>query len=88
MTLNINLEEAEIAKISTIQKITGKGLTEILRDAIDKYHQQVSKEPSSKNPLQIFTELGLVGCFEGEPDLSTNYKSVVKSYILKKHDYR
>ena len=41
-------------------------------------HQQVNKAPTQKTPLQIFTELGLVGCIEGEPDLSANYKSVVK----------
>ena len=88
MLLNIDLEEPEFAKLSTIQKITGKDLTEVLRDAINNYHQQINKDPSPKNPLQIFTELGLVGCFEGEADLSVNYKSIIKSYILKKHDHR
>jgi hypothetical protein len=86
MQLNINLEEAEVTKLSTIQKITGKDLTEVLRTAIDRYHQQVYKASPQKSPLQIFTELGLVGCFEGEPSLSGNYKSIVKSYILKKYD--
>ena len=42
-------------------------------------HQQINKTPAQKNPLQIFTELGLVGCFEGEPDLSTNYETVKQS---------
>lgn len=88
MQLNINLEEEEVIKLSTLQKITGKDLTEVLRTAIDRYHQQIYKAPSPKSPLQIFTELGLVGCVEGEPDLSVNYKSVVKSYILKKRDHR
>lgn len=87
MQLNINLEEEEVTKLSIIQKITGKDLTEVLRTAIDRYHQQVNKAPIQKSPLQIFTELGLVGCLEGEPDLSNNYKSVVKSYILKKHGH-
>jgi hypothetical protein len=87
MQLNIILEEEEVTKLSTIQKITGKDLTDVLRTAIDRYHQQVNEATAQKSPLQIFAELGLVGCFEGEPDLSVNYKSVVKSYVLQKHDH-
>ncbi|TYQ27620.1 CopG family transcriptional regulator [Pseudanabaena sp. UWO311] len=62
-------------------------LAQLILQEISRPQYQVNKAPTQKSPLQIFTELGLVGCIEGEPDLSTNYKSVVKSYILKKHDH-
>jgi hypothetical protein len=87
MQLNIDLREEDIAKISMLQQITGQDLTEILHNAIENYYPQVDSVSSVQSPFQIFTEVGLVDCLEGESDLSTNYKSIVKSYILKKYDH-
>ena len=36
----------------------------ILQEISQPQHQQVNKAPTQKNPLQIFRELGLVGCIE------------------------
>jgi hypothetical protein len=81
------LEQAFTAATKLSQERQNKLAQLILQEISQQQHQQVNKAPIQKNPLQIFTELGLVGCIEGEPDLSANYKSVVKSYILKKHDH-
>jgi hypothetical protein len=43
----------------------------ILQEISRPQHQQANKAPAQKSPLQIFTELGLVGCIEGEPNFST-----------------
>lgn len=81
------LEQAFIAATKLSQERQDQLAQLILQEISRPPHQQVHKAPAQKSPLQIFTELGLVGCIEGETDLSTNYKSVVKSYILKKHDH-
>jgi hypothetical protein len=80
------LEQAFTAATKLSQERQDK-LAQLILQEISRPQHQVNKAPTPKSPLQIFTELGLVGCIEGEPDLSTNYKSVVKSYILKKHDH-
>ncbi len=38
----------------------------------------------NKPPLQIFQELGLVGCFQGDADLSVNYKTKMADYLRAK----
>lgn len=38
--------------------------------------------------LDILKESGLIGCISAEPDLSTNYKSVIKEELDSKYDYR
>jgi hypothetical protein len=81
------LEQAFTAATKLSQEEQDELAQLILQEISRQQHQQVNKVTTQKSPLQIFTELGLVGCFEGESDLSDNYKSVVKSYILKKHDH-
>jgi hypothetical protein len=72
------LEQAFTAATQLPQERQDQLAQIILQEISRPQHQQVNKVPTQKNPLQIFTELGLVGCIEGDPDLSTNYKSVVK----------
>lgn len=44
-------------------------------------------EPTQRTPLEVFEELGLVGCIEdGPPDLSTNYKPLISQYIEEKYE--
>ncbi|TVU52402.1 MAG: DUF2281 domain-containing protein [Arthrospira sp. PLM2.Bin9] len=38
--------------------------------------------------LDILNEYGLIGCISAEPDLSTNYKSVIQEKLDSKYDYR
>jgi hypothetical protein len=45
-------------------------LAQLILQEIARPQHQINKAPTQKSPLQILTELGLVGCFEGEPDLS------------------
>ena len=72
------LEQAFTAATQLSQERQDQLAQLILQEISRPQHQQVNKAPTQKNPLQIFTEIGLVGCIEGDPDLLTNYKSVVK----------
>lgn len=43
--------------------------------------------PTQKTPLEMFEELGLVGCIEeSDPDLSTNYKPLIHQYLQEKYE--
>ncbi|MDZ8088403.1 MAG: DUF2283 domain-containing protein [Nostoc sp. DedQUE12b] len=40
----------------------------------------------NKPPLQIFQEIGLVGCFNGDADLLVNYKIKIADYLKAKQE--
>lgn len=43
--------------------------------------------PTQKTPLEMFEELGLVGCIDdSDPDLSTNYKPLIHQYLQEKYE--
>ncbi len=50
-----------------------------------KVEQPEQFQAAHKTPLEIFEDLGLVGCFEGDPDLSTNYKAIITDHLDEKH---
>lgn len=77
------LDDEQAGKLTYIQQQTNQGVEEIISKALDLYYEKVKSEaatlamqssPSSdKTPLEIFQELGLVGCIKDvDPDLSTN----------------
>ena len=43
---------------------------------------------SQLSTLDILKESGLIGCISAEPNLSTNYKTVIKEKLDSKYDYR
>ncbi|MEB3233700.1 MAG: hypothetical protein VKJ64_22015 [Leptolyngbyaceae bacterium] len=78
-------------KLAYIQAQTNEDIAEILDRAlaglgvarIDWYYQQL-RQPA-KSPLEIFEDLGLVGCIDdAEPDLSSAYQSHIQGYLQDK----
>lgn len=83
MEIATQLDNDHAKKLTYIQEQTHQDLTEILNQAIDLYYERLN--PAQKSPLEILTEAGLVGCFEGNPELSSNYKSTVHEYLDQKY---
>ncbi|MBE9009709.1 CopG family transcriptional regulator [Pseudanabaenaceae cyanobacterium LEGE 13415] len=69
------LDEDAANKLTYIQQQTGQDTETILKTAIEQYYQQL--QPPQKTALDIFQDFGLVGCIDADPNLSTNYKSVI-----------
>jgi hypothetical protein len=83
MQINIELNEEYESKLFYVQQKTDqKDLKTLLEAAIDTYYNQL--EPPPKTALEIFTESGFIGCIQADPNLSTNYKSVVSSAIQER----
>jgi hypothetical protein len=84
INISLNLKDEQIRKLQYIQEQTNLDLSELvsrnISALIDEHYQQL--QPQS--PLQIFEELGLVGCINAEPNFSSNYKTVVLGYLNKK----
>ncbi|ASC74164.1 hypothetical protein XM38_051390 [Halomicronema hongdechloris C2206] len=72
MDIVTQIDDNHAKKLAYIQQHTNQDLSEILNQAIDLYYEQLN--PPSKSPLEVLQEDGLVGCFEGDSDLSSNYK--------------
>ncbi len=86
MRINARLDEEYSHKIAYIQQQTHKGVTDVIKSAIDLYYQQLQQH--YQNPLSVLMESGFVGCGEADPNLSVNYKSVLGDGLDAKYDYR
>lgn len=59
--------------------------TSVLSHAIHTLYSMTKEKQSKKSSLEMFEEKGLMGCMEGNPKLSVNYKNEMTSVISKKH---
>lgn len=81
MEVRIQLTDEQARKLAYIQQQTNQNVTDLVLQAIDQQYEQLYG--AQKTPLDIFEELGLVGCIDGDPNLSANYKTVI-SYLDEK----
>ncbi len=65
---------------------------ELLKKRYGKHEQQKIKSDQKLDDqlstLDILKDSGLIGCISAEPELSTDYKSVLKQGLNSKYDNR
>ncbi|MBV5261734.1 DUF2281 domain-containing protein [Synechococcus moorigangaii CMS01] len=61
-------------------------LLEYIQTLREKY--ALDKKNTEKSLYEQFQENGLIGCFEDDPQLSTNYKQVLTESLEQKYGYR
>ena len=84
MNVTAQFDGEQADKLAYIQSQTNEEVGEILNRAIDLYYRQL--QPPTKSPLDIFEDVGLVGCIDADPNLSSRYESHVQDYLQQKHD--
>lgn len=84
MQLDIQLDDEAVQKLAYIQEQTNQDLSAAIKQAIEQYYNQINT--TNKAPLKIFQELGLVGCFNGDADLSLDYKTKMADYLRAKQE--
>jgi hypothetical protein len=67
MQITAQLDDDAVKKLNYIQQQTGQDVEAILKAGIDWSYQQL--QSPQKTALDIFQDLGLVGCMEAEPNL-------------------
>jgi len=87
LPINTHLSDRAAEQLADIQEQTDQQLTEILDAAIDAYYQKLQQEKNQR-PFEKLTRSGFIGCCSVESDLSSNYKSVLKTEMQAKHDRR
>lgn len=84
MRINARLDEEYAHKLTYIQQQTQQPVTDVIKNAIDLYYQQLQQQ----KPLDVLTQTGFIGCGQADSNLSVNYKSILKDGLKGKHDYR
>lgn len=87
MRVNARLDSDRASKFNYIRQRTNQGTSEIIKAAIDLYYERLRQETTVK-PLQLLQQAGLIGCAEGEPDLSVNYKQYLTESLNEKYGHR
>jgi hypothetical protein len=86
MRINARLDDDDYAhKLAYIQQQTNHSVTDVIKSAIDLYYQQLQQQ--QKNPLDELTKTGFIGCGQAAPNLSENYKSILKDGLKAKYGY-
>lgn len=92
MHIATDFDEEQAEKLNYIQQQTNQEIAEILSAAVDLYYQKLQPSEQSnstvqRSPLDIFQELGLVGCIkDADANLSRDYKTLVHQEIEEKHE--
>ncbi|WP_199288894.1 ribbon-helix-helix domain-containing protein [Pseudanabaena sp. FACHB-1998] len=87
MRVNARLDRDRVTKFNYIRQRTNQGASEIMKVAIDLYYEKLHQESPVK-PLQLLMESGLIGCAEGDSDLSVNYKQYLTESLNEKYGHR
>jgi hypothetical protein len=83
MEITIQLDSEHAAQLAYIQQRSHLDPAAVVNHSIEQEYAKL--QATSPTPLQIFEEAGLIGCLEGSPDLSVNYKSVISDYLEEKY---
>jgi len=71
MHIEIELEERHAERLLELQQRQQKPLPDIVQDILS---HALDAETEGQKIYRLFTEAGLVGCMEGDGQLSVNYK--------------
>ncbi len=86
MRINARLDEDQARKVAYLRERTGQSVTEVIREAIARYHAQVSEQ--RERPADVLLRTGFVGCGAADETLSRDYKHVLAESIDAKHGHR
>ena len=86
MRINARLDEEYADKLAFIQQQTNQAVTDVIKSALELYYQQLQQQ--QKNPFLMLTQTSFIGCGEAHPNLSINYKSILRDGLKAKYDYR
>jgi hypothetical protein len=86
MQLNIIIDDNLMQQARLMTDL--KSEREIVEAALKNWIRTKQQRKRPNNPLQALLESDFVGCFEGEPDLSINYKAEFARIMDKKYGHR
>jgi Ribbon-helix-helix protein, copG family len=83
--VNARLDSTQAGKLAYLSEATGQSASDVMREAVDRYYEQVKSEKGKDRRILN----SLIGKYEGGPaDLSENYKQYLTESLTKKHGHR
>lgn len=79
MNIDTSLDQIVVDKIHIIQQQTNQDIKQIIQTAIDLYYQKI-QQPKN-DPLALLKQSDFIGCGESDPDLSSTYKTQLKTIL-------
>lgn len=79
--INARIDDELAEKLAEIERITGHGTSTIIKLALDAYIERLRN--TSAAPRHGLSEL--IGCVEGDADLSARYKDALTASWSAKH---
>jgi hypothetical protein len=83
MHIDTELDQDSEKKLIHLQEITHKTITDIIKESVDFYYDEVTANAKKRNQALLKS---LAGCASGPEDLSANYKIYLKESLSQKHD--
>lgn len=77
--INARLDPALARRIDAVRRRTGKSVTQIVKESLERYCDAVTDEASPYDEL-----VELIACAEGPVDLSREYKEVLRLSLERK----
>jgi hypothetical protein len=84
MQIQIQLDDEQAAKLVQLQQHTQQDQETVIKQALNVYYQQL--QPSSTNAIDLFEQVGFVGCGSADPTLSANAKSALRSSMRERFE--
>ncbi len=86
LRINARLDESHSRKLDYLKRVTGSGISKVIKRAIDTYYERV--KTTKGDPAGLLHRAGFIGCAEEPTDLSEHYKEELAGMLVKKHDNR
>ncbi len=76
MHIEAELDDIHAERLMELQKHSNKPLSELIAEILAKAIDETTTQPDTEGRkiYRMFDEAGLVGCMEGDGQLSVNYK--------------
>ena len=82
MSLTVSLSPDLLEQLHYIEAHTQQDLNALIRKAIVQEYEQIRSD--RPNAFELFEAAGLVGCIEGDPNLSSQYQPIIEQYLTEK----
>ena len=80
--INARLDDELARKVDELCKLTGQSASAIIKVALEAYYERT--RAAGMSPRAVLEQSGFIGCAEGSPNLSTDYKRLLESSMRSK----
>lgn len=80
--INARLDAELARKVDELCELTGQSASAIIKVALEAYYERT--RAAGMSPRAVLERSGFIGCAEGDPNLSTDYKGLLETSMRSK----